>query len=824
MNRREWMKLNSLLSGEIILVPGQLIPVQAKGDNSKSTTIEEIHIINLSHTDFGYTDLPSSTWDFHVKNIRLAMDYCEETIQYPEEARFKWTFESFWILERFLQEAAPDEIQRFDKLVDAGLIEITVMPGNMTCLLGSHEWEKELDRLSPVYQKYNPKIAIQDDVTGLPLGLVNSLSKRGIKHLVTGANTYYTGGVPLPAPSFFWWKNNKGEKILAYNGEPYHSAYDYFHKTPWRKGPVPHRYDIWFNQPEGNEIFSSKEEDILKSYEILKSKLKDISQRYPFSALQLSMTNHLTMDNDYPCRQLSEFVKSWNEMKLQPQLVFSTPSRFFERISQEITQEVKTLHGEWCDWWADGITASPFEVSILQSAKRRNVDIDNALKLLKIDSNIFKKRINQLNHDLVFASEHTWGAYDSVARPYAERTKGNIAQKFDYFYQADENSKRIRADVIRASDRYKPFSRTKFIEVLNPGKEERSGWASISARAFRFKANAAKDTRSGAIHLFEEILDSEWSERDDTIVTPNAIPNDVWPYHPVEYRFFLEKLKPGEHRKFELVQIDDLDTKPKKANQFFELEIDKQNKVIRNIIYKPLNTKLFDDDSSYLPGQLIIERPQGEYSRAKIADGTISPGDMKQDSPVITESLKVDNECATRYKYVLNEKFAKRIEQQWDIFKTIPCIEITTTIWMKENLDPIAAYQAFPFAVKSPKAYYDSLGATIQVGVDQIPNTCGEYSTVQNGVWFEGDNINLALTTLDTPMGIFDSIERGSKRGVFKPKSGHFYSMIFQNYWLTNFATLQPTKLVIRQIIECGDPEAPISPVENNEIWAYPSI
>jgi hypothetical protein len=73
-------------------------------------------------------------------------------------------------------------------------------------------------------------------------------------------------------------------------------------------------------------------------------------------------------------------------------------------------------------------------------------------------------------------------------------------------------------------------------------------------------------------------------------------------------------------------------------------------------------------------------------------------------------------------------------------------------------------------------------------------------------------------------MGIFDSIVRGTKRATFKPQTGHFYNMAFQNYWITNFAVLRPAKLVIRHIIECDKPEVKVLPIENNEFWAYPSI
>jgi hypothetical protein len=381
MDRREWMKYCSIISGGTTLstLGTNALNAMSATFSNPARDIEEIHIINLSHTDFGYTDLPSSTWDYHVNNIRLAMKYIDETKSYPHESRFKWTMESLWILERFWAGASQEEKDRFDKCVNEGLIDVTAMPGSLSCLVDSYEWEKEMNRLTGFLEKYKVQVAMENDVNGLPYGLVDSLLKRQVKYMVMGANLY-SGGVPVPAPSFFWWEGASGNKILMYNGEGYANGFNYFNAKEWRRGPVPNRYDLWFNPPTGDEIFSSKKENVKSSYEILKGKLNTLKKAgYAHRVLQLSYTNHWTIDNDQPCRQLSRFIKIWNEMGLLPRLVFSTPSAFFSKMVAELPDDLLTLKGEWCDWWADGIAASPFELALLQGAKRRNRDIGSSL-------------------------------------------------------------------------------------------------------------------------------------------------------------------------------------------------------------------------------------------------------------------------------------------------------------------------------------------------------------------------------------------------------------------------------------------------------------
>ena len=495
ISRREFIGNSAAIAAGMTLIPGRAVGfVQREAHGMDENEIKEVHLINLSHTDFGYTDLPSSVWEDQVYTLRLAIRYITETKNYPAEARFKWTAETLWVVEHFLNEASAEEKSLFDKYVSQGLIEVTALPASFTPLCGRYELEQEIERLSKLIRKYKATIAMQTDVNGLSYGLADLLLNRDVKGIVMQPNGYI-GGNPVATPSFFWWQAPSGNKLLAYNGYHYAGGYDFFHDSgEWRKGPVPHKHDVWFNAPSGNEIFSSTPENLQKSAQILKGKLENLKNTgYNYPYLLLPFTNHLTMDNDIPCRQLSEFIKGWNEAGLKPKLVFSTPTAYFRRMKDQLPSNTPVLKGEWSDWWAAGVASTPYEVSVYQTAKRRNRDIGNSLKWMTKPEG-FDPKAASLHRDLVLAAEHTWGSYDSVARPYGERTKGAYYQKMDVLMRSDENAKRLKADVIRASKNFKPFSQTGFFEILNPGAANRSGWAELSARAFHIKANCARET------------------------------------------------------------------------------------------------------------------------------------------------------------------------------------------------------------------------------------------------------------------------------------------------------------------------------------------
>ena len=71
-------------------------------------------------------------------------------------------------------------------------------------------------------------------------------------------------------------------------------------------------------------------------------------------------------------------------------------------------------------------------------------------------------------------------------------------------------------------------------------------------------------------------------------------------------------------------------------------------------------------------------------------------------------------------------------------------------------------------------------------------------------------------------MCVFDSLQRGTGRKVFKPQTANIFNLVCENYWITNFAVLAPTKLVVRQVIDLGSAGEVVEPLEGGEIWAYP--
>jgi hypothetical protein len=58
--------------------------------------IHTLYLLPHTHTDIGYSHNPVVTLDFHKRFLDRAIGLCEQTRDYPDGARFRWTVEVFF--------------------------------------------------------------------------------------------------------------------------------------------------------------------------------------------------------------------------------------------------------------------------------------------------------------------------------------------------------------------------------------------------------------------------------------------------------------------------------------------------------------------------------------------------------------------------------------------------------------------------------------------------------------------------------------------------------------------------------------------------------
>ncbi|HCM12597.1 MAG TPA: hypothetical protein DHW85_05400, partial [Lachnospiraceae bacterium] len=77
-----------------------------------------MYILHHSHTDIGYTDLQERIIYNHIDYIKTAVNTAKEGYKTGSADKdFKWNCESYYCVERFLEEATEEEKQDFYAMV-----------------------------------------------------------------------------------------------------------------------------------------------------------------------------------------------------------------------------------------------------------------------------------------------------------------------------------------------------------------------------------------------------------------------------------------------------------------------------------------------------------------------------------------------------------------------------------------------------------------------------------------------------------------------------------------------------------------------------------
>ena len=78
------------------------------GDRSIETEILPaerwtVYLVQHTHTDIGYTKPQTEILTEHLRYIDYAIEYCEATADYPDDAKFRWTCEASWAVREWLR-------------------------------------------------------------------------------------------------------------------------------------------------------------------------------------------------------------------------------------------------------------------------------------------------------------------------------------------------------------------------------------------------------------------------------------------------------------------------------------------------------------------------------------------------------------------------------------------------------------------------------------------------------------------------------------------------------------------------------------------------
>jgi len=178
-----------------------------------------IYHVAYSHHDMGYADyFQLMRRDVRELGVELALEYCKLTDGWDKESQYRWTVETSEPMARWIRNAPLEKVEELVARIKEGRIEL----GAIHCAVNVEMLNAEsLARLFYTPNRYvvdmlgiEPrKLALLDDVEGMPRSLPLYTKEAGLKYFFHGRNNGEDQMRPASSNSFYKWLSPDNDKV-----------------------------------------------------------------------------------------------------------------------------------------------------------------------------------------------------------------------------------------------------------------------------------------------------------------------------------------------------------------------------------------------------------------------------------------------------------------------------------------------------------------------------------------------------------------------------------------------------------------------------------
>ena len=710
----------------------------------------KISFIQHAHTDIGYTRSQTEILAEHLRYIDYALDYCDATDSYPDNAKFRWACEASWPVDEYLRTRPEAQRQRLIQRIREGRIEVTGMYFNFDEIPDEQILAASLQAVGRIKkQGIQVTLAMQNDVNGIGWCLNDFYDRLGVKYLNMGTHGH-RALLCFDRPTMFWWESPSGKRLLTFRAEHYMT---------------------------GNTVLEVQTGDIDKFRNNLLNYLTGLGAKgYPYDEMAIQHSGYLT-DNSPPSTSMSDMIVKWNELFEWPKLTTSTAGTFFAAMEKKHGSEFPVIRGAWPDWWTDGFGASAREVAVTRTAATTLMANMAGLSMAAVAgvplSSVSDEEIDLANEALLFFTEHTTGYSESVREPYSQPTMEQRALKESYAWEAVRRTASLGEEAMGLLQSLFKKEPGPSLIIFNTLSWKRSGMATvyIDHQIVPMGKKAAIYDREG-----NRLASQPLSHRSDGTYWAIWI-NNIPAFGYRKLLIKAEDYPPAAPAQNETAVME---------NQWYRLETDNNRGIIKSLYDKELSKELIDKDARYGMGEFILERlgNRSQMENKMLNDYTRSPLDTvwfdSASEGEIWNSIRFYGESSTA---IGPRGYSFEIR----LYNTEKRIDIACSIIKKSITDPESFYIAFPFSIENGRHYTEVAGGVIETGIDQIKGSSNDWYTVQNFTAVRNDMMQVVFGCAEMPLMQFGAINTGRYTAGAVPQTTHIYSWPMNNYWVTNF-------------------------------------
>lgn len=736
-----------------------------------------INLVQHSHTDIGYTRSQTDILAEHLRFIDYALDYCDQTDDYPDRSKFRWTCEAAWTVREYLKSRPKEQIDRLLKRIKEGRIEVTGMFFNFSEVVDETALAIQTKTLKLFKEKgIAVKTAMQNDVNGIGWCMVDLYKNTGVKYLTMGQHGH-RAHVPFDKPTSFWWESPAGNRLLAYRSEHY---------------------------MHGNALqLTAGDLDVFRSN--LSNYLKDLENKgYPFLQTAFQFSGYVT-DNSPPSITACDIVKVWNEKYEWPKLKISLAGEFMVYLEKNKSKYLPIKKVAWPDWWTDGFGSAMQETKVARNTQAEmisNMGLFSMAKMMgaKMPDGI-QDDIRNCYDNLLFYDEHTFGSEKSISDPLDENVVVQWGQKAAYAWSALKQSGILKEKALGCLQPFIKKSDIPTITIFNTLNWNRSGLVHI----YIDHQILPLDKKFKIVDSQGNIVNAHLQKSRNDGSYWNLWVKDVPAFGYKSLRIEVDKTKPKEEKINKHLTLE---------NSYYKVILDKERGFIRSIFDKNLDMELVDQKSKVPLGTIIYEEIAHRRYMERLTNtnrdtvyvplkkqlhylNNITVSEVTQQE--LWKSVKIKgriDKCADKKGITIEIRLYnddKRIELLYGMRK----LKVTT---------PEGLYIAFPFYMTdTDNLRYEVQGGVIQPGKNQLEGTASDWNAVQNFASVTNAKAQILLNTKDIPLVQFGDINTGHFYYKHQPKKSHIYSWVLNNYWTTNFKASQEGGMTWSYIITSTD-------------------
>jgi len=721
---------------------------------TRSVTLEpvrkwKISFIQHAHTDIGYTRSQTEILAEHLRYIDYALDYCDATDSFPDNAKFRWTCEASWPVDEYLKCRPQEQIDRLIRRVAEGRIEVTGMYFNFDEIPDEQILAASLKAVGRIREHGIPvTMAMQNDVNGIGWCLNDYFDRLGVKYLNMGTHGH-RALIAFDRPTMFRWESPSGKRMLTFRAEHYMT---------------------------GNTVMEVQSGDIDKFRNNLFNYLISLgSKGYQYDEMAIQHSGYLT-DNSPPSTFMSDLIARWNDIFEWPRLTTSTAESFFTAMENDHGDEFPVIRGAWPDWWTDGFGAGAREVATTRTAATTLMANMGGLSMASVAGISLPpgtgEKIDLANEALLFYTEHTTGYSESVREPYSQPTMEQRALKESYAWEAARRTASLGESALGLLQSMYSKEKEPSLIVFNTLNWVRSGLTTvyidhqIIPRGTRAAIYDGEGNRLATQPVSSRSDGTYWA------IWFNDIP-------AFGYKKFI--IRAEDEAAVSLPGRDDI-----LENRWYRIETDSRYGVIRSLFDKELSLELADKGATHAVGEFILEKlgNRSQMESRMLNDFTRSPLDTvwfdSMTQGEIWNAVRFYGETETA---IGPRGYSFEIR----LFNTCKRMDLACSIIKKSITDPESFYIAFPFAADNGRLYTEVAGGVIEAGKDQIPGSSNDWYTVQNYASLRNEKMQIVMGSNEMPLMQFGAINTGRYKAGATPQTTHIYSWPMNNYWVTNF-------------------------------------